>query len=119
MKNYFFLKPDPELKNNLMAFGFEIGSGWLPLLEETFDKIEYIILEHYPEVKDDFQVLQVKEKYGELRIYVSHNFPEIEDIMDNATLQSINICEHCGKPGEIIRVGNWYYTRCPECAKKI
>ena len=43
MKDYTFIRPDPYLQNNLMAFGFECGTGWHPLIIELFDKLQEII----------------------------------------------------------------------------
>ena len=42
MKKYSICKPDPTLKNNLLAFGFECNRGWLPLIYELLDKLQVI-----------------------------------------------------------------------------
>ncbi len=51
------INPDPTMKNNLMAFGWECLEGWYPLIQELIDILVKID-------KPDFELLQVKEKYG-------------------------------------------------------
>ena len=43
ISKYWFFKPDPNLQNNLIAFGFECGSGWYSLIDELCLKIQNII----------------------------------------------------------------------------
>ena len=64
LMNYPFIKPDPKLQRNLMQFGLDVGDGWLGIIKEAWDKINE--LENLPE---NFEIFQVKEKFGELTIY--------------------------------------------------
>jgi hypothetical protein len=111
MKKYSIIKPDPTLQNNLMAYGFMCGLGWYPLIRETLDKIQAIV------DRDgfDLEITEVKEKFGELRIYTSIYIEEIEDIIEEATNKSTKICELCGKPGKLHNVNGWWSTLCEEC----
>jgi len=111
MKRWSIVRPDPTLQDNLMAFGFECGRGWLPLVYETLDKIQAIV----DRDRLDLEITQVKEKYGELRIYTSSYADEIEDIIQEATEKSVTICERCGKEGKRVQVKGWLMTRCDEC----
>jgi hypothetical protein len=62
-------------------------------------------------------VLQVKEKFGTLRIYI-HNASEAANmVVDYAESLSEVTCEMCGAPGKIYRVG-WHSTLCKEHAVK-
>ena len=94
-KKYTIIKPDPELKNNLMAFGFEIGKGWMPLLIELIDKIQMLV-NNNPEYAD-VEILQVKEKYGSLRVYLNYYYKEIEELIKEYEEKSCYICEECGR----------------------
>jgi hypothetical protein len=111
MKKYSIIKPDPTLQNNLIAFGFMCGEGWYPLIYETLDKIQAIV------DRDglDLEITEVKEKFGELRIYTSTYTDEIDDILWEATYKSHKICEVCGKAGEVVETNGWLMTRCEEC----
>jgi hypothetical protein len=118
MKKYTFIHPDPTLQNNLMAFGLECDQGWYPLIEELFDKIQDFI-DANPKWSD-LELLQVKEKFGELCVYTSGTCDEILDMIDAYAKKSIHICEVCGKPGTLQDIGgHWYKTICKECLKRI
>jgi hypothetical protein len=62
-----------------------------------------------------FEVLQVKEKFGELRVYVNHKTEEISRAIGQAQLESVVTCEICGQPGQL-RESDWIKTLCDEHA---
>jgi hypothetical protein len=68
LNKYSIINPDPTLRNNLMAFGIEAEKGWYPLIIELLDKIQSIV-DANPEYID-LQVVQIKEKFGSLRVYL-------------------------------------------------
>ena len=110
------VNPDPTLRQNLMIFGFECGKGWWPLICETLDRVQAIVDR---DGLDDISITQVKEKFGELRIYTSSFTEEIDDIIQAATDRSLTICEQCGKPGSLRNNHGWLITLCDECQKKM
>jgi len=112
LKKYTIIKPDPTLKNNLMAFGFEIGKGWMPLVTELLDKIQYLV-DNNPEYSG-LQVIQVKEKFAQLRVYLNYYYKEIEELIKEYEEKSCYICEECGEKGEIRNINNWYTALCDE-----
>jgi hypothetical protein len=69
------------------------GEGWSELLFQTDLKLSYI--------DPDYQILQIKEKFGTLRYYFRSNKPELlrqimRDIVAQAEIESSMICEACG-----------------------
>jgi len=67
--------------------------------------------EHLP------KVVQVKEKYGGLRYYMSGNVTEqMEAYIQSAENMSFTICELCGEPGKP-RGGGWITVRCDQHVK--
>ena len=110
LKKYTIIQPDPTLRNNLMVFGFEIGEGWMSLVIELLDKIQHLV-DNNPEYSG-LQVIQVKEKYGSLRVYLNYYYKEIEDIISEYEEKSCYICEVCGEKGEIRNINNWYTALC-------
>ena len=112
---YWFYQPDPTLQNNLMAFGWECGKGWFPMLTELSDKLDAIFREKYLESMESFEVLQVKEKFGTLRFYVSSAPDEIYELIDEYEKKSGTICETCGKTGTLKESHGWFMTVCEEC----
>jgi hypothetical protein len=62
-----------------------------------------------------FDVLQVKQKLGGLRVYVNHSTNVIRNRIEAAQLESLGTCEVCGQPGSR-REGDWIRTACDEHA---
>lgn len=60
---------------------------------------------------------QIKEKFGTLRVYMTHYLPEMEEAISEAERLSAITCEDCGQPGEL-RQGGWLRTLCDECESK-
>jgi hypothetical protein len=83
----------------------EVGAGWHPLIAQLHTDLLAL--------DPDYRVSQVKEKYGELRVYLtSEETPDTESLIDAATAASLTICELCGQPGAPRTVNGWVYTRC-------
>ena len=57
--------------------------------------------------------VQVKEKMGTLRFYMSAETEAIREAIEEAQARSEIICEVCGAPGEL-RGEKWVYTLCEE-----
>lgn len=101
------------------------GPGWYKLLAETNRKMALM----FP----NYEIHQVKEKFGTLRFYWGIPFEDaawaelgddtssivydiMEDIANQADHRSGYICETCGRYGNT-RVRNyWYRTLCAPCA---
>lgn len=83
-----------------------VGRGWHTLIDMVYDKRG--TLQHPP------TIVQVKEKFGGLRIYYAYpgdDWTDFEDFVINIEKQSYTICEECGAPGAL-RGGGWYQTLC-------
>lgn len=83
-------------------FGVQTWQAYKERLEEDLAKA----------VKEAPEVLQVKEKFGGLRFYVSGATPEIQAAIDFAESLSHTICEECGNKGFIVG-RSWIRTLCP------
>jgi hypothetical protein len=97
-------------------FGVECGRGWYPLIQPVFDYID-----EYNKDKDEkycISVLQVKEKYGTLRIYTNFETPELCELIEHAEEESGNVCEYCGSREHIGSTLEWYITICYDCMKE-
>lgn len=86
--------------------GFECQDGWMDLIDELAGKIVSI--------RPDAQVAQLKEKFGELRVYMTESFNEVNDIIDWYSKKSLRTCEICGHHGELIVHKGLWQTRCEE-----
>ncbi len=99
---------------------FECGLGWVDLILDLSLKIEKILLQMAEEGNAesiDMYALQVKEKYGTLRFYMSSQTKEIMDLIYDAEAKSSQTCELCGELGKM-RPTNWITALCDECFKK-
>lgn len=111
---YEFLRAGP-IQQDLMAFGFECSDGWLPILEELFEKIDEVVKRDNLE---NFKVVQVKEKFGGLCVYVHNSNEEIQSLIRDAEKRASQTCEKCGKPGGLREINGWYRTVCEECYRR-
>ncbi|NKM65341.1 hypothetical protein GFL58_30970 [Rhizobium leguminosarum bv. viciae] len=103
---------------------FSVENGWLPLIAESLDQIEHALDRHGWIAKAS--VRQIKEKLGDLRIYVrprreSASFPkalsaELAVIRDRYTKKSVETCEICGDHGELGNFDGYQQTLCPRHA---
>jgi hypothetical protein len=102
---------------------FECGPGWYDLVFELSMKIESL-LKDYSETFDSIEgeeniycemyAMQLKEKYGTLRLYMSCETNMIAELIHEYEARSYHICENCGQPGKI-RGSKWYEVRCNQC----
>lgn len=100
-----------------IAFGFECGDGWADLLVELSQNIQKCLNTLPRDCVEDIVALQVKEKYGTLRFYLSCYDETIELYIRDAEKKSAKTCEQCGKPGKG-RGSVWFYTACDEHTRK-
>jgi len=104
-----------SIREGLMAFGFECGDGWLPILEWLFAGFQE--LADRDGTVNRFRVTQVKQKYGTLRVY--HNGgEEYEALVEKAEALSAVTCEVCGQQGTM-RDDLWVTVRCDSCYPKM
>ena len=67
-----------------------------------------------------FRLEQVKEKFGELRIYFN-GIPRdchVDNIINKYSVLSRNICITCGRPDVYVLNGGWISPECFDCFKK-
>ncbi len=92
-------------------YGCIAPDGWQKIVEETDAMLAYL--------DPDYEILQIKEKYGTLRYYFgSTKTGIVADIMKaierDAESRSALVCEVCGKWGETRWDRPWVRTLCEE-----
>jgi len=97
------------------TYMYGCGEGWHPLIRQACEKIAALD-------PPDFRFLQIKEKFGGLRLYATGNTGEhtreIYQILSEAEEASWYVCEACGATeGVETRAGKygWVKTYCPKC----
>jgi len=107
-------KECPRLYKNGIAFC--CGPGWYDLIRDLSNDIEKILVENDIAY---MHLVQVKEKYGTLRIYMSTETEEISELIEAAEERSYSTCELCGFPGTIRGIStHWLQTQCDKCYLK-
>jgi hypothetical protein len=96
-----------------LCWGYECGDGWFELLWRLSAQLEARIVQQ-PEL-EQCCAARVKQKVGELRVYLRSSTWELERLILAATAESRRICELCGAPGERATMGSYsvVMTRCP------
>lgn len=103
-------------KDSKVECGFTIGPGWMPLVRSLSYVIEsYVSNEAPEEIRSALYVTQVKEKFGELRIYFNKTTPFIVGAVLVAEAASRYTCEECGNLGSIRKNNNRVQTLCFSC----
>lgn len=82
-----------------------VGRGWAGLVRQAFEALP-----------EGLMIVQVKEKFGSLRIYFEPNERAYEDLIDQLAAESLTICEVCGGPGRHRTDRYWQRTLCDEHA---
>ena len=85
-----------------------VGEGWHDLIKTLEEKLN--------KIDPEFELLQVKEKFGGLRYYANTsnadentNFHQLISLAEEA---SFHLCEVCGEPGENKATHQWLKTLC-------
>ena len=90
---------------------------WRTFGDRMVDDIENEVKTWPLERQKEFKVIDVKEKWGKLVIYVTIETNEIDRIIDYYEKLSTKTCIRCGRPAVWISKG-WISPFCDECARK-
>ena len=115
----------PSLK---MVIGVPSGSTEVELRAvrdsaEHAGIIEYVNKfneEHHLGDGEKIEFLQIKEKWGGLRIYTNYGTKELHEMIDKAEEESYNVCENCGLRTDVgLKIDGWHMTLCKYCATNL
>ncbi|MGO8034975.1 hypothetical protein [Rhizobium leguminosarum] len=105
---------------------FAIEDGWLPLVAKALADIEKVLDKH--SMTSRSQVRQIKEKLGDLRVYVrprreSYKLTkalaaDLVEISNRTITKSLKTCELCGDPGELGNFDGYHQTLCEKHASR-
>ena len=86
----------------------EIGDGWHSIFETLCEELASL---------GGIKILQVKEKFAALTVYITPYPVEAQKALDAAYKRSLETCEFCGNAGTQFSDG-WIKTLCDPCQKK-
>ena len=115
-------KPRQEAGVSLENALLQVGPGWAPLIEEL-----YLEMSNYPGII----LVQLKEKFGALRIYMGGT-PDMDaqltldatptkdfyKIIQSIEKKSTTMCETCGNAGKVVNINGWLEAVCPEHSRE-
>lgn len=112
VQKYPFLKND---ENYEYTWADDIPDGWkYNFGEQMLDEL----LEALGDYASKWKILQVKEKFGRLRIYHAGApydiCDKVSDIISKYEELSWNVCVECGKPATLHTTG-WILPMCEDC----
>jgi hypothetical protein len=102
-----------DVRRTAMGQGFTNDDGWFDILWRLCEDLEPLVAKFEQESGSQFEVLQVKEKFGGLRVHVNHANDAIHQRIETAIQESLNTCEVCGQPGTL-REARCIKTLCDE-----
>lgn len=95
-----------------------VGPGWIHIIAKLHNAVFFM--------SPNYELVQVKQKFGGLRYYVNLNLDNnqnqtisadiINVLIRYAEIQASQTCEECGEPGELNKSNYWYRTVCKNCA---
>lgn len=106
------LCPNVYYNNENDLYGIETGNGWYSLIEKLSLQLEEILLKIPEQERKNYRAIQIKQKLGLLRFYLSDSTPEMDALIIQAEENSGCVCEICGEPGGIINSSFVRRTRC-------
>lgn len=94
-----------------------MNKGWLkafgiPMIEDIQNEVNT-----WPQTeRDNFYFMDIKEKFGELRVYTSHMTGKLFEILEAYCAISRNVCVICGKLDVPMVTRGWISPYCRDCA---
>lgn len=104
-----FEEVSTELKPRMASrnAGFWAPDGWLDLVVEMDTRLR---------TNPDYRIVQVKEKFGELRFYATGLTADEAEYVRDMETRSLTVCQGCGSTENVaIRHAGWVATMCGSC----
>lgn len=100
------------------GFLVECDDGWYNLIYSLFEELEQLYIKNNADIKE-LSVHQIKQKFGQLRVYVSSEFEEeTNSIIEKYENKSLEICEQCGRQASLNGDRFSRKTLCSACAEQ-
>lgn len=94
----------------------DMPDGWRAAFgEQMCDEILAALNLLSENAKNEYRIIQIKEKFGELRWYSTWTSTELDNVIDKYSYISSRTCIKCGEPAEYISKG-WICPWCRNCA---
>jgi hypothetical protein len=96
-------------------WGLEFKTGWRAIVIRLLDKLEAAIQGQPADLRDEFRIVQIKEKFGRLTVYQDRpGTAEMRAAIDEAGEASLVTCEICGEPGRLVERDAYWSVKCAD-----
>lgn len=93
---------------------FQKNLDWAVSLPDGWHSLYRQLIHDISAIDAEARVVQAKEKFGEMRVYLKAFNEPAFDLIDAATTRSRTLCQRCGEPAVLSRtVDGFYATVCP------
>lgn len=99
-----------------IAGEYSLPEGWFRLFLLTCNEIYPILCQH--NFLHEFYFLDIKEKYGTMRIYTSGAPEQVLNIIDLNSAFSEYVCQRCGSRATL-QTTDWIASYCDHCSETI
>lgn len=115
-RNYFSRNLEASFPNLMEScFDCSCPRGWITPVRRALRELSRLQKSQMPSL----QVIQIKEKFGGLRIYygveLDHHSPTIDSTITRAEKACHCRCQVCGKLGKHCVLNGWHATLCEKC----
>lgn len=107
---YTLLDNFPTVLSMSRTYDVDAPFGWQPIVLSLLGQLE----DHAKKAMPDLEVIQIKQKYGHLRVYVSTTDDQVEYLIGEAEKRCASTCEVCGKEGRASTFGGWILVVCAD-----
>lgn len=106
----------PDLFKDKNVYGLQCNKGWFPLIYEMCRELSQGVKE---DSLDRLTIVQIKEKFGGLRVYIHHGNDRARAIYEKAARRAETTCELCGSEhAKMTERGGFYQTVCGPCYQR-
>ena len=126
-KKYFFLIPLEEIdESDMNRFDFsytlldsaQIPVGWEGFMMDFCDELLEALNKEEENKRYSFVILQMKEKFGMLRVYHNWTTPAIDAVIKKYEDISAKTCSICGAPA-VYRTTDYILPFCDSCIHEV
>lgn len=103
-------------------WGFECNAGWGEIIYELSLELETLAkkeVESGVPLDSVIEVRQVKQKFAQLRFYVSSTNDAVFDLVSHYEQIALKTCEFCGEKGSNIEINGYYCIACHKCKQSL
>lgn len=109
----------PWLNVGMTSWIDMMPEGWYASFGEFFfEDLDAALKESYPDgLPEDFRILDIKEKWGSLRVYLTHEPQPVSDVLYKYQYISSFVCLMCGAPYPFAHMtyDGWVMPLCERC----